>query len=126
MTAPEWKLNDDRKTATVTFPTDPPVSFQLDATRIDRLLENLGRIRAAIEPPYAPTFAPGQKVVCVRNPAWLTEPDAMLGDSILHLRDPRIGWQHYWFPKEEARKLGGLLQAQADAPPPGQSEGKPN
>jgi hypothetical protein len=44
----------------------------------------------------------------------------MLGNSLLHIRDPRYGWLHYWIPKGEAAKLAKALQAQVDAPPPTQ------
>ena len=126
MTGPNWKLDDDFKTVTVTFPTDPPVSLRIDAAGLDQMLENLGLFRASMTPPHDASFALGQKVSCILNPAWVTEPDAMLGNSILHLRDPRFGWQHYLIPRDEARKLGEMFQKQADLPPPVQSPGKPN
>ena len=47
----------------------------------------------------------------------LTEPEMMLGNSVLHIRDPRYGWLHYVLSRKSARKLAGLLAAQADAPP---------
>ena len=31
MEGPNWKLDDDLRTVTVTFPTDPPVALKLDA-----------------------------------------------------------------------------------------------
>jgi hypothetical protein len=79
-----------------------------------------------MRPEISKTFALGQVVGAVSNPAWVTEPDAMLGNTLLHIRDPRFGWLHYLIPKEEARKLAGLLQAQADAEPPGQQRDKLN
>jgi len=65
-------------------------------------------------------------VPAVTNPAWVVEPDAMMGNALLHVRDPRYGWLHFLIPKDEARKLAGALLAQADAPPPGRQDGKPN
>lgn len=117
MSGPNWNLDDDLKTVTVTFPSNPPVALQLDAAAIDDLLKNLGAFRASMLPPHDLSFTLGQKVMAIPNPAWVTEPDALLGDSLLHLRDPRFGWQHYVISRSDARKLGILLQKQADTPP---------
>lgn len=121
----KWKLDADGKTVTVTFPTDPPVSLKLDAGRIDKILENLGRFRAEMKPAHAPKISPRQRVAVVRDPNWFTEPEVLQGDSLLHLRDPRFGWLHYLIPRDKARKLAGFLQAQANAKVP-QPKGKPN
>lgn len=126
MSGPEWKLEDDHETITITFPTDPPVAVQWKAAAVDEHLQKLGEFRANMRPEISKTFALGQLVGAVPNPAWMTEPDAMQGDPLLHIRDPRFGWLHYLIPKEEARKLAGFLQRQVDAPPPGQEQGKPH
>ena len=124
MAGPNWKLEDDLKTVTVTFPTEPEVVLKLTTSDIDLMLENLGVFRASMLPSHAPDWAVGQTVGAILNPRWTTESDALLGNSLLHLRDPRFGWQHYMIPKEEARKLGEVLQKQADAPPPLQGSDK--
>ena len=41
MNGPNWNLDDDLKTVTVTFPTDPPVQLKLDVEQIDDMLVNL-------------------------------------------------------------------------------------
>jgi hypothetical protein len=38
MTGLEWKLEDDRTTITLTLPTSPPVSFELDTSYVDDML----------------------------------------------------------------------------------------
>ena len=126
MTGPEWRLDGDRQTITVTFPTVPRVVLKLDAAQVDKMLENLGHLRAVMQPGHAPNFAPGQKVIGVRNPRWLAEPDMMQGDSLLHLRDPWFGWRHYLFPREEATKLACVLRNQVEAPPPTSAKTKPH
>jgi hypothetical protein len=123
MSGPNWKLEDDYKTVTVTFPTDPPVGLKLDAAGVDDMLENLGEFRANMTPGVPDTWAPGQTFGAVPDPRWVTEPDAMMGNSVLHIRDPRYGWLHYMIPREEARKLIGYLQNQVNAPLPGQEPG---
>lgn len=124
MNGPNWNLDGDLKTVTVTFPTDPPVALKLDARRLGELLQNLGEFRAHMKPEVPRDYALGQKVAVIQDPRWETEPDALIGNSLLHIRDPRFGWLHYMIPREQARKLVGILQAQVDAPPPGQSQGK--
>jgi hypothetical protein len=116
MTGPDWKLEDDYKSVTVTFPTNPPVALRLDIGGVDDILKNLGHFRAAMKPEIARAYAMGQKVGAVPDPIWVTEPDLMQGDSLLHLRDPRYGWLHYLLPRAEALKLGQLLQKQAETP----------
>src|SRR5690349_16350418 len=95
VSGPIWKLEEDRKTLTVTFATQPQIALRLSVGDIDTMLEKLGAFRAQMQPPHEPRYAPGQKCECVPNPAWLAEPDALLGNTLLHLRDPRFGWQYY-------------------------------
>ena len=126
MNGPAWNLDDDLKTITVTFPTDPPVQLKIDAEQIDEHIVNLGELRSHMKPPVQNDWALGQKVGAIPNPRWVTEPDLMEGNSLLHVRDPRSGWLHYLIPRSEAEKLGNLLKSQSESPPPGQPQGKPN
>lgn len=126
MSGPNWKLEDDYKTVTVTFPTEPPIALKLDAAAVDDLLRNLGVFRGAMKPEIPRAFALGQKVAAVPDPNWVTEPDALHGHSLLHLRDPRYGWLHYLLPPHEAQKLAQLLHAQADNLPQPPSRDKAN
>jgi len=126
MTGPNWKLNDDLKTVTLTLPTDPPAALQIDVPGIEDILKNLGDFRGAMKPEVPKTFAMGQKVEAVPDPVWVTEPDLMAGDSLIHIRDPRYGWLHYLIPREEARKLATFLQKQVDSPAAGPNQSKPN
>jgi hypothetical protein len=121
-----WNLEDDYQTVTVTFPTDPIVQLKLNVGDVENMLKELGRFRGFMKPEIAPQFPMGQKVEAVPDPAWVTEPDLLAGNSLLHLRDPRYGWLHYLLPREGAEKLAGFLQKQADAPPLGPSQSKPN
>ena len=126
MTEPNWKLEDDLQTVTVTFPSDPPQVLKLNAAGVDAVLQGLGALRAQMQPAFAPGFPQGQQVLAVPNPSWVMEADALHGNAVLHLRDPRFGWLHYMIAKEEARRLAALLASQADAPPPSQAPDKPN
>jgi hypothetical protein len=126
MEGPNWKLNDDRQTVTLTFPSTPPVALQLMVQQIEDLFLNLGHFRANMLPPVEADFALDQKVAAVSDLRWFTEPDALLGQSLLDLRDPRFGWLHYLLPKESALSLGKILQAQGESLPPGLGADKPN
>jgi hypothetical protein len=126
MDDPQWTLSEDKKTLVITFPTNPPTAFRLDAAGVDKLIQTIGIVRFGMIPPHLSDWKMAQTVGAVPNPRWTTEPDALLGNSILHLRDPRFGWVHYMFPKEEARRLGEILQRQADTAPPIQGSDRPH
>jgi hypothetical protein len=126
MNGPNWKLEDDHTTLTITFPSIPPVALAWTASAVDEHFEKLGELRANMTPEISKTWARGQTFLAVPDPAWMTEPDALIGNSILHIRDPRFGWLHYMIPREGARQLARYLQNQVDAPPPGQPQDKPN
>ncbi len=126
MNGPSWKLEDDLETVTITIPSSPPVVVKYKLAEIEDTLKNLGEFRAMMTPEVSHQFPMGQKVMALQNPAWVTEPDIMLGASLIHLRDPRFGWLHYLLPPDEARKLGGLLIAQADTVPPVPPDNKKN
>ena len=90
------------------------------ADQVDDHLRKLGELRTKMKPPHPRNFALGHVVRGIANAPWATETDTMLGNSILHIRDPRYGWLHFLFSKEDARKLATLLQKQVDSPRPGQ------
>jgi hypothetical protein len=105
MAGPNWKLEDDYKTVTVTFPTSPETTVRPDVSGVEDILKNLGTFRQLMKPEIERDFAMGQTVQAIDDPRWVTEPDALMGDTILHLRDPRYGWLHYRIPRKEAQKL---------------------
>lgn len=127
MNGPSWKLEDDLATITITFPTSPLISIAWSAPVVDEVLENLGNLRAHMTPSFPESWTLGQTVFAISNPAWATEPDALIGNTLLHIRDPRFGWLHYMIPRDQARQLADVLQIQVNARPPGQEqEEKPN
>ncbi|GLS22672.1 hypothetical protein GCM10007874_56920 [Labrys miyagiensis] len=110
---PNWKLEDDLETVTLTFPTGPVVVLTLNVAQLEDILKNLGDFRARMKPQIPEKYAVGQKMVfAINNPSWFTEPELMQGNSLLHIRDPRFGWLSYHIPSEEALKLSGYLQGQ--------------
>lgn len=113
MSNPKWTLSDDYQAVTLEIGSE---TLRMNASMIDEVLRNLGEMRAAMTPAVAAEHDLGQKVNCIPDPRWLTEPDALGEFSLLHLRDPRYGWLHYAFPRTEARRLGEYLINQADNP----------
>lgn len=123
MSEQNWKISDDRKTVTITFATEPPVDLTFNTADLEQVIHSFGVFRVNMEPEVKReiNIPPGQKLEAVPDPMWVTEPDALLGNSILHLRDPRFGWLHYVLPREESKKLGELLIKQATSPAPGET-----
>lgn len=111
----QWKLGEDRQTAALTLPANPPVTIEMNVVAVEDMMKILGSLRSAMLPEIPTALTPRQTVTAIKNPAWIAEPDTRTGDSILHVRDPRFGWFHYLIPRRHARKLGSLLQRQADA-----------
>ena len=124
MVGPHWTLDKDHEAVTVSFPSSPPVALRMDAGQVDELIRVLGTYRAKMQPVPDMKLKPGSKVTAMRNPAWYTESDALMGDSSIHFRDLRFGWLHYLLPRDEARRLGKLLIQKADSPPPGPEQGR--
>ena len=126
MSRANWNLDEDRRTVTLTLPTNPPVSLKLDAVQVEDVLKKLGEFRALMHPPVDPKYARRQRVKAITRPGWATEPEAMRADSLLHVRDPRYGWLHYLLPKVEAAKLGAALSTQAEIRLIAPAKGKTN
>ena len=125
VSGPDWKLEDDLKTLTVSFPSNPPVALKLDAAGVQDLLANLGEFRSFMTPEIEKDWTPGQRAGAIPDPRWMVEPELIRGNSFLHLRDPHLAGCTT-IPREEARKLGQLLIALADAPPPELGQARPS
>jgi hypothetical protein len=46
MSGPHWHLEGDRKTVTITFPSDPVVQLRYDLTAVEHMIRNLGMMRS--------------------------------------------------------------------------------
>ena len=103
MAGTEWKVDKHLNTMTITLSTSPSVVIRWTADQVDDHLRKLGELRTKMKPPHPRNFALGQVVRGIANAPWATETDTMLGNSILHIRDPRFGWLNYLIPKAEAR-----------------------
>ncbi len=108
-------VTDDRKT--LVYRDGPASPVQLSAERVETMLNALGLARSGMLPEIPETWISAM-VRAQRDPKCSVEADALAGDALLHLRDRHFGWRHYVLTKDEARKLGQALIAQADAAPP--------
>lgn len=68
MTEPNWTLDDDYATVTVTFPTTPPARLRIDVSRVEDMIRNLGTFRGMMKPPIPQDWEMGQKVEAVADP----------------------------------------------------------
>ena len=50
MSGPNFKLEGDDKSITLTFPTTPPLALKLDTEKTEELLQGLGEFRAVMKP----------------------------------------------------------------------------
>ena len=120
----EWRVSDDRKTASLVAPSDPPIVMSFTADSLEGLLKSAMEVRAALSPPHAADFAFGQTVQAVDNPRVVSELDTRTGRSVLHIRHPGYGWLHFLLPKANAAKLAELLRNQVETPPQPPSNGR--
>lgn len=121
----EWKLDASHKMLTVTLPTDPPFSMNLDASAVEGLVKNLASSRSLMQPAIPSTFAKGQTSEATPDPAWVAEQEAKSGKCLLHVRDPRFGWLHFLLTSKDTMQLADRLKeiASAAAPQPARGNG---
>ena len=124
-----WRLEDDHRHVVVTFQTTPPTSLKMDIDEVERVIADLGGLRAEMWPQVSKTYKLGQGIMDdpVIDPSWATEPAVINRNfhAILHIRDPRFGWLHYALPRDEARNLSSLIQHQLDLPRPSETDNNP-
>lgn len=48
---PKWELSEDRRTLTISFPTRPPTSFQMDAATLEGFFRYAAHMRSMMDPP---------------------------------------------------------------------------
>jgi hypothetical protein len=119
MLGPNWSVDEDRMTLTVTFPTSPPVAVELKADGVDDLLRGVGILRASMIPEQPNVDPRGkQHDNVILDPRWATEHDLLNEDVLLHLRDPRYGTLSFLLPRKDAQALGQSLIDLASTPLP--------
>jgi hypothetical protein len=121
---PDWRLDNDKKTITITFPTEPPMSCKLQTPLVDDLLRAVGMLRAHMLPEHRYEDLTHTKNESVNDPRWATGTELLSGDIVLNIRDPRYGTLSFLLPRERAGELGQILVRLASAPRPAPPLGK--
>jgi len=114
---PDVKLHDDRQTVTITFATTPAATLKLDAPAIEKLLHRLGECRARMVPEVPLTVPERPSGPTYTDFRWATAPDQLHGCVFLHIRDRRFGWIYNILWRDEARRLAGSIEKDAEITP---------
>src|SRR5215475_7941673 len=78
--------NDDRTRVVATFPSDPPIALAMQATVVDKLIENLATLRADMVPPRPNVDHPLKNLQYAKIGRWqlLTLENGVIVLMILH------------------------------------------
>lgn len=91
MNSPHWKLTDDGQTLVVTFPTERPVEFHLDAEGVDDLIANLAEMRMSMPQMPMGDPDPGTKLNVPTDGRWYVQP-LPNGQKVLAIFHPGYRW----------------------------------
>ena len=110
MSLPTWSLSPDRTKLTISFPTDPPVAFELEADEVDDMIANTAELRAAMQPSIPMTDPdPGHRMRIIPGTGrWYVSP-LDDGGKLLSLLHPGYRWVSMAFEDEQAARLGSKL-----------------
>lgn len=111
------ELSEDKKVLSVMWGQEMPFITCMSAEGAEIVINELALWRSEMLPDI-PAKWESKTVLAHRDVAWSLETDSLAGDSLLHLRHPHFGWLHFIFSKSEAKRIGELLLAQANAEPP--------
>jgi hypothetical protein len=112
-----WKLEDDLRTARLTFSEVPAIAVKFDVDRIEEALRHLGAFRSSMQPSIPDDWsAAATSTSAIDEPQMVVEMDPAIGSPVLRVRDPRFGWLHYVLTPQQARRLGSALVLQAYPP----------
>lgn len=68
---------------------------KLSVYELDEIIAAASKRREQLSPPV-PVAEPAAPVIAVDDPNWFVRP--MKGGSLLQVRHPGLGWQHYFLP----------------------------
>src|SRR5262245_35645916 len=96
---PDWRLDNDKKAVTITFPTEPPMSYKMQTSVVDDLLRAVGMLRAHMLPEHGYEDLTHKKTDPIINPHWAAGSELLNGDIVLKIRDPRYGTLSFLLPR---------------------------
>src|SRR5258708_11229938 len=79
---PNWKLEDNQRHVTVTFPTTPPVALQLGVAGREDILTHLGDFRSVMLPAVSNIYRSVTPVKSIPDPRWMTDSAPNYGNAL--------------------------------------------
>ena len=95
---------------------EPTARMCLDALGPTDFSRNLVQMRSNLLEEVPPTLETGARLAAVENPAFVvpsTVRRCSPGRVMMTIRHPGLGWLAFWFPNENAQKLGQALVDQS-------------
>lgn len=90
-TAPVWTLDDQKTTLTEQLPNVPAGTLKLDLVEVEKMIETLAQMRAAMKPPRPITDpTPGSTMNVATVGRWYVQPDK--DGIVLAILHPGYGW----------------------------------
>jgi hypothetical protein len=86
-------------------------SALLDATEVDGLIEELGKLRATIRPAVPDQPLRTHQYVIEIDPCWYAERHPMFEGAVMFLRHTGLGWTGFALPTESVHRLKSALNA---------------
>ncbi len=117
---PAWTLNQQKTAVTAKFPTTPTATLTLNAAEVDKMIDVLAQLRAAMQPPRpVGDPAPGTTINVATAGRWWVQPDGTGIDlAVLH---PGYGWVGLQLDQAAIEQLNRRLGARD---PPGAGAGE--
>ena len=97
----------------------------LDATEVDSLIEELGKLRAQMRPAVSAQLSRTHQYVIEMDPSWYTERNPLFDGSVVFLRHTGLGWAGFAIPTESMQRLKAAIEAQ-EAAVANEAHGLPN
>jgi hypothetical protein len=92
-------------------------TVRLEAAAVDRLIQRLVALRAAMDPPVRQAVGRHEAQAPVAD-RWGVGKDALSGDPVLTFRHPGLGWLSFGITRRAARRAAEMLIEVSEAPPP--------
>ncbi|MGH7115448.1 MAG: hypothetical protein ACREE9_13240 [Stellaceae bacterium] len=114
--APEWTMNEQKTALTVKLPSVPPATLTLDAAEVEKMIDTLAQMRAAMKPPRpVGDPAPGTTINVATTGRWWVQQDGTGIDlDILH---PGYGWVGLLLDQSAIEQLNRRLARAIHRPP---------
>lgn len=83
----------------------------LDAPDVDGLIEELGKLRALMQPAVPEQPLRTHQYVLEIDPCWYTERNPLFDGAVMFLRHTGLGWAGFAIPTESMHRLKAALSA---------------